>query len=109
MWVNIKLYNTACSLDAQGLGKEFYTIFKHLENQTVGEYFVNIIIPNIVKYLNTCLNIKDLNEKYLRLAREGLKKISKKNKFACFDCKSNSAGNFMICKYCKRMTYETCA
>ena len=33
--LKVKIYNTACSLDAQGLSKEMHTIFKHLDNKTV--------------------------------------------------------------------------
>jgi hypothetical protein len=106
--LKLKIYNTICTLDAQGLGKEVHTVFDHLGNKTVGEYFANVIIPEVAEYMNNNLNIKDLKERYLKLAREDLK-MAKTNKSICVACKTNSLGNMLKCKYCKRSTHEDCA
>ena len=106
--LKIKVYNTKCSLDAQGLKGEVQKVFEHLGNRTVGEYFVYIVISKIVEYLERNLNIKELNEKYLKLAREGFK-TAKKHENTCTNCKTNSPGNVLKCKYCKKTTHESCA
>ena len=77
--LKIKVYNTACALDAQGTGDQVHTIFEHLENKTVGEYFANVVMPKVVEFISDKLDIKALNEKYLKLAREGVK-LTRKSK-----------------------------
>ena len=74
---NIKF--TLCTLDAQGLGGKLHTRFVHLGNKTDGEYFVNDIIPKVIEYLNSNLDIKDLNYGYVLLAQDG-RKLTKANK-----------------------------
>ena len=106
--LKLKIYNTACALDAQGMGKELHSIFEHLQNKTVGEYFVTVVIPKVVEYINGKVNVKELNEKYLRLAREGVK-ATRKNKLLCSTCNVSTSGPTLKCKYCKRSTHEKCA
>ena len=44
----------------------------------------------------------------MKLAREG-QKIVKANKVECVSCKDKSSTNCLKCKFCKRMTHESCA
>ena len=36
-------------------------------------------------------------------------KVSKKNKSPCFECNTFSPGNVLKCKFCKRISHESCA
>ena len=87
---------------------EVHKVVEHLGNRTVGEYFANIIIPKVVEHIEKNVNIKAMNEMYMKLAREGYNN-AKKTKSTCPSCKSNSQGAALKCKYCKRVTHEKCA
>ena len=72
--LKVKVYNTTCALDVQGVKDEVHKVIEHLGNRTVGEYFANIIIPKVVEYIEQNVNIKalnELNELYIKLARDG--------------------------------------
>ena len=58
--------------------------------------------------LNSKLDVKELNEKYMKLARED-QKIVKAINVECVSCKDKSSTNCLKCKFCKRLTHETCA
>ena len=106
--LKVKVYNTTCALDVQVVKDEVHKVVEHLRNKTVGEYFANIIIPKVVEYIEKNVNIKALNELYMKLARDGYNN-TKKTKPTCPSCKSNSQGAVLKCKYCKRVTHEKCA
>ena len=36
--VQLRVFNTACSIDFQGIGAKSDAIFQHLKNMTVGKY-----------------------------------------------------------------------
>ena len=108
--LKVKIYNTICSLDVQAIGNptKVKKIYEALGNVSLGEYFATKIVPKLVEDLNSMLNIKEINEKYMQLAREGYK-IAKANKVECVSCKDKSATKCLKCKFCKRLTHENCA
>ena len=60
--LKVHIYNTRCSLDVVAKGNTPQRKFKALDDQTAGEYFVKQIVPKVVEFLASKLDIKKMNE-----------------------------------------------
>merc|ERR1719244_215936 len=71
--VKIKVHNTKCSIDVAAFHSKLDQRFVHLNNLTVGEYFAEFIITEIVEYIDKTVDITKLNDHLRVLASEGKK------------------------------------
>ena len=62
-------------MDFQACGDDAAVKFAALENRTMGEYFVDVVIPKVVNKVKDEVNIAELNMKYKTLAKAGLKAV----------------------------------
>ena len=97
--VKVIFYNTRCSLTAIGKGGNPQKKVKALDDQTVGEYFVKHLVPKVVDFLSSKLDIKQLNELCRKQALLGQTATQSS---VCIYCeKYNKDKNVFKCKKCE--------
>ena len=108
--VKIKVHNTMCSIDVAGFHDEVAKRFNHLHNLTVGEYFANHIIANIVEVIDTTVDISKLNEHLRLLASEGKRNVKlQSTKQSCKSCNKDAKKSpLLTCNSCKETLHITC-
>ena len=64
--VQLRVYNTKCSIDFQGIGAKSDAVFDHLKLMTVGKYFGYEVIPKVMEVVSKDPNIDidALNEEW---------------------------------------------
>ena len=108
--VKVKVHNTKCSLDVQGF-HDYSKKFEHLDNRTVGLYFAEVIVAQVVEKINTTVDITKLNDHLRLLANEGRKSVKQKAKVSstCKVCdKDFKTLKTDHCSSCKEKVHSTC-
>ena len=106
----IKVYNTNCEMDFQGLNGDVLKRHNHLNNKTVGRYLAENVVPDLLQRI-VCeeeIDIQKLNILWKKQA-QAASKIMKKNE-VCKKCEAKPKRNQKIlnCKKCKEITHLTC-
>ena len=108
--VKMLVFNTACAMNFAALGHVAGKKFVDLENKTVAEAFVDLVVLNIVKDLEQSLNIEKINEDIAELAskaKETERNIS--GKCSKKGCKKEGKKSPMVeCGYCDNTVHKTC-
>ena len=108
-FIKMKVYNTTCGMDFQALKHNTDKKFHHLDGRTVGEYFTQTIIVDIVNTICKKIDIEKLNKYIKKLAIEGREAVKTVKKCAKFDCsKDTSKGATLSCIYCESLTHKSC-
>ena len=108
-FLKMKVYNTTCGMDFQAVNHDISIEFQHLDNLTVGEYFVKTIVIDIGTILCDNLDIKKLNNQLRKLALKGKNMLKNKKKCTKFNCsKDVLKGVSLTCMYCQSLTPKDC-
>ena len=108
-FIKMKVYNTACGMDFQALKHNTDKRFDHLDGRTVGEYFAQTIVVDIVNTISKKIDIQKLNNYIKKLAIEGENAAKTVKKCAKFDCtKDTLKGATLACIYCESLTHKSC-
>ena len=117
--LKVKVYPTKCSMDFLPLGPNPEYIKEELDNKTVSGYFVDNVLPDIVRTItsDSSVDIEKLNNEWVQLATAGLEAgkttdvedITDKDKEKCVVCdhaKSNK--KTLKCKDCSSLVHFDC-
>ena len=117
-YVQIRVYNTASSMDFSGVNKYFLAPhkpsnkpeinFEHLGGKTAGEFFATEIMDKVVKAIENLVDLDVVNEYVRKLSIEGVR-LLKNTKPTCNVCnKAVNEKSCLKCHTCKSSMHVSC-